>query len=145
MREREHSGREELLKKGVRLEAMGPKKSEDACSHCNALCYLSIVWCPTSGKCACLLHAEQLEEPNTLVIKERITMKDLDELVTEVLERAEAPKLWCAKLKSVLESQPHPHLKTLQQLYSEVSSFFILRLYACLKKQTNKPGLALAE
>ena len=99
---------------------MEARKTEDACSHCNALCYLSVVCCPASGKIACLLHAEQLGEPNKLVIKERITMQDLDELVAAVLTRAEAPKLWCAKLKAVLEAQSLPSLKTLQQLYSEV-------------------------
>jgi len=121
MRERELRQRKELAEKGVAVEEMDKtRKKEDSCFYCNALCYLSVAQAKKTNKLSCLFHVAELGDPADCRLLIRVPKEELDAVVEEVTERAEAPQVWIGKLKALLEDNARPSLKALYQLHTDV-------------------------
>lgn len=114
-------------------EIIDPATEEDEiiCTFCKAYCYLSRYICKKTGKVLCLLHAGQYECCDGLEFERysgnngehellyRMTDDALKSTVAKVVEKANIPEAWAAKVDKELEENPRPNLKHLRTLLTE--------------------------
>ncbi|KAI5284901.1 hypothetical protein KEM54_000976, partial [Ascosphaera aggregata] len=104
-------------------------EEEYQCCYCKVFSYLTQFKCHKSGSILCLSHAETyaccgeaasdklLGSTHTLYY--RMTDNELSDLTQRIVDRAEIPERWIAKLDYVLSGNSKPSLKALQGLVSE--------------------------
>lgn len=114
-------------------ETIDPETEEEEviCTYCKSYCHLSRYVCKKSGKVMCLLHAggyeccessdaERYSGPNgDHVLYCRMTVDALNAIVRKVVEKANIPETWAAKVDNELEENPRPSLKHLRTLLTE--------------------------
>ena len=122
---------------GPRYESLpdfiDPETEEDEviCTFCKCYCYLSRYKCQKTGKYLCALHAGGYECCDALEY-ERYTGRDgthrlyyrmtddaLNTTVRKVVEKANIPETWNAKVDNELDNEARPSLKHLRTLLSE--------------------------
>ncbi|OQO15261.1 hypothetical protein B0A48_00644 [Cryoendolithus antarcticus] len=101
------------------------------CTFCKSYCYLSRVVCSKTKKTMCLLHAGHFEccdapeserysghnGEHTLFFK--MTDAQLDASVRKVVDKANIPETWAAKVDGELDDNAKPSLKHLRTLLAE--------------------------
>ncbi|KAK5119916.1 hypothetical protein LTR85_007242 [Meristemomyces frigidus] len=104
---------------------------EIICQFCKCYCYLSHYTCKKTGKSLCLLHAGGYECCDALeferysgqngdhVLSYRMTDDVLSTTVRKVVDKANIPETWAAKVDSELDDNPRPSLKHLRTLLAE--------------------------
>ncbi|EMC93773.1 hypothetical protein BAUCODRAFT_567336 [Baudoinia panamericana UAMH 10762] len=110
----------------------GPAEEEELiCQFCKAYCYLSRCRCKKTNKVLCLLHAGSYECCDALeferyqgldgthVLEYRITDDALNALVKKVVDKANIPETWTAKVDAELDDNPRPSLKHLRTILAE--------------------------
>ncbi|EHY54178.1 hypothetical protein HRR83_008247 [Exophiala dermatitidis] len=113
----------------VHVENIELEEEEYQCCYCKAFSYLSQFRCHTSGKVACLRHpkeadccSESLQErsrgPNHSLLL-RYTNHELEAVVQKVVDRANVPEMWEAKLEALLADDARPPLKSMHTLLTE--------------------------
>jgi histone demethylase JARID1 len=107
------------------------EEEETICTFCKCYCYLSRVVCTKTNKTMCLLHAGQFECCDALeserysghngehVLFYRMTDAKLDAIVRKVVDKANIPETWAAKVDNELDDNPSPSLKHLRTLLAE--------------------------
>ncbi|KAF2170738.1 hypothetical protein M409DRAFT_51006 [Zasmidium cellare ATCC 36951] len=107
------------------------EEDEVICTFCKAYCFLSRYVCKKTGKVLCLLHAASYECCDALeferysgqsgehVLYYRMTDDQLVNTVRKVVDKANIPENWAAKVDSELEENPRPSLKHLRTLLTE--------------------------
>jgi histone demethylase JARID1 len=114
-------------------EIIDPSTEEDEiiCAFCKAYCYLSRYVCKKSKKVLCLLHAgayeccearesERYEGANgDHALYYRMTDDGLRSTVQKVVDKANIPEVWAAKVDKELDENPKPSLKHLRTLLTE--------------------------
>jgi histone demethylase JARID1 len=114
-------------------ETIDPETEEEEiiCTFCKCYCYLSRVVCTKTNKTMCLLHAGQFECCDALeserysgqngehVLLYRMSDAKLDATVRKVVDKANIPENWAAKVDSELDDNPRPSLKHLRTLLTE--------------------------
>jgi histone demethylase JARID1 len=114
-------------------EIIDPETEEEEviCLFCKCYCYLSRVKCAKTGKYMCMLHAgnfaccDALEHERytgrdgTHTLSLRLTDDALTKTVSKVVEKANIPETWSAKVDAELDENPRPSLKHLRTLLSE--------------------------
>ncbi|KAK3679662.1 hypothetical protein LTR78_000037 [Recurvomyces mirabilis] len=112
---------------------IGPQTEEDEeiCAFCKAYCHLSRYRCKKTGKTLCLQHAggyECCDAPETErysaqqgehVLQYRMTDEALAATVRKVVDKANIPETWAAKVDSELDENARPSLKHLRTLLAE--------------------------
>ena len=113
----------------IKIKNTNLDEEEFQCQHCKVFSYLSQFRCHSSGKISCMLHAEVFdccdESPqqrlhgsnHSLVL--RYTNQELDDFVEKVVDKANVPEAWVARLERSLDGEAKPALKTLHTLLSE--------------------------
>lgn len=109
----------------------GTEEDEVNCTYCKCYCYLSRYQCMKTKKWLCALHAGGYECCDALE-HERYTGRDgihrmhvrmtddaLTATVQKVVDKANVPEAWAAKVDSELDDEPRPSLKHLRTLLSE--------------------------
>ncbi|TKA58632.1 hypothetical protein B0A49_12633, partial [Cryomyces minteri] len=101
------------------------------CCFCKTYSYLSRYVCEKSSKVMCLEHAgafeccESSEEDRysgasgAHILYERMTILDLNNIVTRVADKSRVPERWAEKVDSLLDDDPTPPLKSLRSLLAE--------------------------
>jgi [histone H3]-trimethyl-L-lysine4 demethylase len=99
------------------------------CYHCKAYTYFSQFRCHQSGRVSCLLHPDIMEccsEPPEQRLRSpnhslcvRYTNDELETLVQKVVDKANVPEAWHAKLDALLEDESAPALRSMHTLLSE--------------------------
>jgi [histone H3]-trimethyl-L-lysine4 demethylase len=114
-------------------ETIDPATEEDEviCTFCKAYCYLSCYKCKKTNKNLCLLHAGGYEccdaheterysgENGQHVLLFRMPNEALETTVRKVVDKANVPENWAAKVDSELDDNPRPTLKHLRTLLAE--------------------------
>lgn len=114
-------------------EIINPETEEEEiiCTFCKCYCFLSRVVCTKTGKVMCLLHAGHFEccdAPETErysgqsgehQLCYRMTDAKLETTVRKVVEKANIPEVWAAKVDAELDENPRPSLKHLRTLLAE--------------------------
>ncbi|UJO18457.1 Lid2 complex component lid2 [Fulvia fulva] len=114
-------------------EIIDPTTEEDEviCTFCKAYCYLSRYQCQKTMKWVCLLHAGQFECCDALeserysgqagehIVSVRMTDDQLKKTVGKVVDKANIPETWAAKVDAELDENPRPSLKHLRTLMTE--------------------------
>ncbi|CAK1365813.1 unnamed protein product [Cercospora beticola] len=107
------------------------EEEEVICTFCKAYCHLSRYVCMKTKKVLCLLHAGSYECCDALeterhsgqngdhVVQYRMTDDVLTSTVQKVVDKANIPELWAAKVDKELEDSPRPSLKHLRTLLTE--------------------------
>ncbi|KAI1615193.1 histone demethylase JARID1 [Exophiala viscosa] len=113
----------------VKIENVDLEEDEYQCCYCKAFSYLSQFRCHQSGKISCLLHplkadccsATEMEKMqglnHSLVL--RYTNQDLQNVVQKVVDKANVPEAWEAKLEALLMEDARPALRAMHTLLSE--------------------------
>lgn len=113
----------------IKVENVELEEEEYQCCYCKAFSYLSQFRCHHSGKIACLLHPdvadcctetpqERLSGPNHSLLL-RYTNHDLNGIVQKVVDKANVPEAWEAKLEALLTDDAAPPLKSMHTLLTE--------------------------
>ena len=113
----------------IKVENVELEEEEFQCCYCKAFSYLSQFRCHHSGKTTCLLHpdvadccAETPEErllgPNHSLLL-RYTNHELNSVVQKVVDKANVPEAWEAKLEALLMDDAAPALKSMHTLLTE--------------------------
>lgn len=113
----------------IRVENVELEEEEYQCCHCKAFSFLSQFRCHNSGKVTCLLHPEvadccpesveqRLHGPHHSLLL-RYTNHELTNLVQKVVDKANVPEAWEAKLEALLAEDARPSLKAMHTLLSE--------------------------
>ncbi|KAF2858581.1 PLU-1-domain-containing protein [Piedraia hortae CBS 480.64] len=104
---------------------------EVSCTFCKAYCYLSRYHCKKTNKMVCLLHAGSYEccdasesdrysgKDGEHVLYLGKTDDDLTAFVKRVVDKANVPEVWTAKVDKEIEDAARPQLKTLRALLAE--------------------------
>ena len=114
-------------------DAIDPETEEEEviCTYCKCYCYFSRYKCHKTGKYLCALHAggydccDALESERysgrdgTHRMYYRMTDDALGAAVRKVVDKANIPETWAAKVDSELDDNPRPSLKHLRTLLSE--------------------------
>lgn len=114
-------------------EIVEPSTDEEEviCTFCKAYCYLSRYICQKTKKVLCLLHAGNYECCDALEFERysgqnkdhrlyyRMTDDVLKSTVQKVVDKANIPETWAAKVDKELEDNPRPSLKHLRTLLTE--------------------------
>lgn len=114
-------------------ETIDPETEEEEviCTFCKSYCHLSRYVCKKSGKVMCLLHAGGYEccesseadrytgANGDHVLYCRMTVDALNTIVRKVVDKANIPEAWAAKVDNELEENPRPSLKHLRTLLTE--------------------------
>lgn len=107
------------------------EEEEVICTYCKAYCYLSRYLCKKTNKVMCLLHAGHFECCDGFEFERysgqnldhrlyyRMTDAQLETTVRKVVEKANIPETWAAKVDAELDDNPRPSLKHLRTLLSE--------------------------
>lgn len=107
------------------------EEEEVICTYCKCYCYLSWYQCNKTSKYLCALHAGSYECCDALEHERytgrdgthrtyyRMTDETLNATVQKVVEKANIPETWTAKVDSELDDNPRPQLKHLRTLLSE--------------------------
>lgn len=115
----------------IEIIESAPEEEEVICQFCKAYCYLSRYRCKKTNKTLCLLHAGSYEccdaldferysgENGEHVLAFRMTDESLNNIVRKVVDKANIPETWAAKVDSELDNQPRPSLKHLRTLLAE--------------------------
>ncbi|WPH03898.1 PLU-1-domain-containing protein [Acrodontium crateriforme] len=122
---------------GPRYKAMpgliSPEIEEDEmiCAFCKCYCFLSRYLCKKSGKVLCLLHAGSYQccdapeserysgENGEHITEYRMSDDLLDSTVKKVVDKANIPEAWAARVDAELDENPRPSLKHLRTLLTE--------------------------
>lgn len=119
-----YNGAPELVERDVEEE-------EIICQFCKAYCYLSRYKCKKTGKTLCTLHAGSYEccdareterysgQDGEHVLQYRMSDDALTAAVRKVVDKADIPETWAAKVDSELDENPRPSLKHLRTLLAE--------------------------
>src|SRR5260221_4850506 len=108
MNRREMTGREAARSGIPNIQEVvddGDRPEEEyQCLICKEICYLSHIACLCRPETACHEHAAHLCEcPITSrILRMRYSDKDLEEMVSKVLERGAQPQAWRLKLTRLL-------------------------------------------
>lgn len=106
-------------------------EEEVNCQFCKSYCYLSRYRCNKTGKHLCLLHAGSYECCDALeferysgqngdhVLSYRMTDDALVNTVKKVVDKANIPENWNARVDAELDDNPRPSLKHLRTLLTE--------------------------
>ncbi|KAF7192604.1 Lid2 complex component lid2 [Pseudocercospora fuligena] len=114
-------------------EIIDPATEDDEviCTFCKAYCYLSRSVCKKTNKVLCLLHAGSYECCDAMdferysgqngehVLYHRMTDDVLASTVQKVVDKANIPEAWAAKVDKELEDTARPNLKHLRTLLAE--------------------------
>ncbi len=114
-------------------EIIDPDTEEEEvnCMFCKCYCYLSRFKCLKAGKYLCALHAGSYEccdaleherytgRDGTHTMYFRMTNESLNKTVSRVVDKANIPETWTAKVDSELDDNPRPSLKHLRTLLTE--------------------------
>ena len=117
----------------VQPDIIDPETEEEECicAFCKAYCYLSRYKCHKTGKYLCALHAGSYACCDVLEFERwsgrdgthrmyfRMTGEALNTTVQKVVDKANIPETWAAKVDSELDDNPRPSLKHLRTLLSE--------------------------
>ncbi|KAK3627847.1 hypothetical protein LTR56_018963 [Elasticomyces elasticus] len=117
----------------VEAEIIVPETEEEEviCVFCKAYCYLSRYKCKKTGKTLCMLHAGGYECCDALeferysaqngehVMQYRMTDEVLKTTVRKVVDKANIPETWAAKVDAELLENARPSLKHLRTLMNE--------------------------
>lgn len=107
------------------------EEEECICQFCKCYCYLSRYKCSKTGKYTCLLHAGSYECCDALeserysgqngshVLSYRMSDDALATTVKKVVDKANIPESWAAKVDAELDDNPCPSLKHLRTLLTE--------------------------
>ncbi|KAK5164509.1 uncharacterized protein LTR77_009715 [Saxophila tyrrhenica] len=107
------------------------EEDEVNCMFCKCYCYLSRFKCLKSGKYLCPRHAGSFEccdgleherytgRDGTHTMFYRMTDEALKKTVSKVVDKANIPETWAAKVDSELDDNPRPSLKHLRTLLTE--------------------------
>nr|POE65700.1 lid2 complex component lid2 [Quercus suber] len=107
------------------------EEDEIICVFCKCYCYLSRYRCKKTNKTLCLLHAGGYECCDALeferysakngdhVLEYRMTDDVLHSTVQKVVDKANVPEVWMAKVDNELDENPRPSFKKLRTLLSE--------------------------
>ncbi|EXJ76492.1 histone demethylase JARID1 [Cladophialophora psammophila CBS 110553] len=113
----------------IKVENVELEEDEYQCCYCKAFSYLSQFRCHRSGKVTCLLHpevadccsaspSERLRGPNhSLTV--RYTNQELSNIVQKVVDRANVPEAWEAKVEALLADEARPALRSMHTLLTE--------------------------
>lgn len=113
----------------IKVENVELEEEEYQCCYCKAFSYLSQFRCHHSGKITCLLHPdvadccaetpqERLLGPNHSLLL-RYTNHELNSVVQKVVDKANVPEAWEAKLEALLTDDAAPALKSMHTLLTE--------------------------
>jgi len=96
-------------------------EEEYQCSICKEICYLSHIACLCRPETTCNEHAALLCgcPITSRILRMRYSDKDLEEMISKVLERAAQPQAWRLKLTRLLAESPRPQLRQLRALVAE--------------------------
>ncbi|TKA81235.1 hypothetical protein B0A55_02366 [Friedmanniomyces simplex] len=114
-------------------EIMVPETEEEEaiCQFCKAYCYLSRYKCKKTGKTLCMLHAGSYECCDALeferysaqngehLLQYRMTDEVLKTTVRKVVDKANIPETWAAKVDGELDENARPSLKHMRTLLTE--------------------------
>ncbi|USW51561.1 Putative ARID DNA-binding domain, Zinc finger, PHD-type, JmjC domain, JmjN domain-containing protein [Septoria linicola] len=107
------------------------EEEEVICTFCKAYCHLSRYICKKTKKVLCLLHAGSYECCDALeserysgqngehAISYRMTDDALTSTVQKVVDKANIPEAWAAKVDKELDDSSRPSLKHLRTLLTE--------------------------
>ncbi|KAK3112240.1 hypothetical protein LTR53_011696 [Teratosphaeriaceae sp. CCFEE 6253] len=107
------------------------EEEEVICQFCKAYCFLSRYKCKKTGKTLCLLHAGGYECCDALEFERysgqngehslqyRMTDDVLTTTVRKVVDKANVPETWMAKVDGELDENPRPSLKHIRSLLTE--------------------------
>lgn len=107
------------------------EEEECICVFCKAYCYLSRYKCHKTSKYLCALHAGSYECCDAMEFERysgrdgthrmyyRMTDEALNTTAQKVVDKANIPETWAAKVDSELDDNPRPSLKHLRTLLSE--------------------------
>ncbi|KAK3704613.1 hypothetical protein LTR37_013712 [Vermiconidia calcicola] len=106
------------------------EEEEVCCMFCKCYCYLSRYRCQKTGKYLCASHAGNHEccgleherytgRDGSHVMYYRMTDEALKKAVNKVVEKANIPENWAAKVDSELDDNPRPSLKHLRTMLAE--------------------------
>lgn len=122
---------------GVRYEGLpdlidtDTEEEEVICTYCKCFCYLSRYQCKKTSKWLCALHAGSFECCDALKAERysghdgthrmayRTTDEALKASVQKVVDKANVPEAWAAKIDTELDDNPRPQLKHLRTLLAE--------------------------
>ncbi|KIW29756.1 uncharacterized protein PV07_05545 [Cladophialophora immunda] len=113
----------------IKIENAELEEEEYQCCYCKAFSYLSQFRCHRSGKVTCLLHpevsdccsdspSERLRGPNHSLLV-RYTNQELSNIVQKVVDKANVPEAWEAKVEALLANEARPALKSMHTLLTE--------------------------
>lgn len=105
------------------------EEEEYQCQYCKVFTYLSQFMCDKTKRVGCLQHIEQLDccelsaeqrlRGNAHTVVLRYDNHELRQIVRKVVNKANVPQAWEAKLENTLQDEARPSLKSLQALLAE--------------------------
>ncbi|KAH7922065.1 hypothetical protein BV22DRAFT_1197718 [Leucogyrophana mollusca] len=145
MTDREMTNRRQARSLGLSEVLDEEDRPEDQyqCMICKVFCYLSQVTCHCKSEVVCVDHVDLLcdHSLSQLVLRKRFSDSDLQETLAEVVERANVPASWRAKLNKVLMESQVPSIRSLRSILAEGERInHHLPELAALRKCVNRAG-----